>query len=473
MNEHITAGGIIVPHNVVSNTQVTTYTKENQLADNYLSEVINAAQDIFKRSGGQYGISPDGKRNYNQLFGYGDVLCYRDYKDMFKRGGIANTVVAKLPKMCWRDAMEIMVNDKPILEDEIAALTKYGFLDAMERADICNRIGRYSALFVGVPDGLDPWLPVGSAKAGDIKGLYFNVYEEDGIEVAEYERDPASPRYNKPLIYILQTTDSFDSKLQGSVKAIRVHYSRVIHFAEGALSNSLEGCSSLEAPWNAITDKMKVSGSSGEANFKNSRQKIVLSAREGSKFNPNDVTALKENAEAFQNNQEDFLRTKNMDTTAIQPAIASPRDAFDINVEEVSGTTGIPVRVFGRQVANVAGSEDKATLNALVNDRQNHECTPMLLCGLQILADASILDLPENAVVVWPKQSSLSEKEQSEVNSKKAGAIKSIFEALSTIGADEVVVETVFKAAGFEGIQMETADFDNKDNEVSTSIGGS
>lgn len=449
------------------------YSKENQQADNYLGAILNAASNLFNRGGGTIGISPDGKRNYNELFGYGVDLCYADYKDMFKRGGIANTVVAKLPKSCWRDCPKIKLNDDVILENELLKLNKVDFFGAIERADIANRIGMYSVLFIGVPDGLDPSLPIGMANKDNFSGMYFNAYEEDGVIVSKWDTDPASPRYNQPEIYTLQASINSNSKLQPSISSIQVHHSRIVHIAEGALSNKLEGCSSLEAPWNAITDKLKVSGSNGEANFKNSRQKIVLSAREGAKFDPNDVASLKENAENFQNNQEDFLRTKNMDTMAIQPNISSPRDAYDINVEEVAGTTGIPVRILTTKAGgSVTGSEDKATWNALVLDRQDHICTPILLSALQIMANVGILELPEDAKVVWPKQSALSEKESSETMKNKADAFKSAAEGLSTIGADEVIAKSVFESIGLEGIEIDDLDLEDKDKEINDKIGG-
>jgi len=452
-------------------TNVIEYTAQNQLADNYLQQVINAASSIFRRGGGNNGVSPDGKRDYNLLFGYLDNPLYSDYKYMFERGGIGYTVVAKLPKSCWRELPEAKLNDKAILEDELLMLKKAGFFNAMERADIANRIGSYSVLFVGVPDGLEPSLPVGAAKSGNFAGLYFNVYEEDGINVAAWDDDPASPRYNKPEIYELQTTSNISGSLMGKVSAIRVHHSRVIHMAEGAISNSLEGCSSLKAPWNALTDKSKVTGSNAEANFKNSRQKVVLMARENAKFDPTDVAALKENGENFQNNQEDFLRTKNMDVMAIQPSIASPRDSYDVNTEEVAGTTGIPIRILTTKAGGtVTGSEDKATWNALVNDRQDHDCTPWLLDGLSIMDEAGILDLPDETRIKWPVQSALGAKEESEVIKNKADAFKSATEGLSTLGGDEVLAESVFKAIDMDNIEVDKIDLSENDDNLDKSL---
>ena len=45
---------------------------------------------------------------------------------------------------------------------------------------------------------------------------------------------------------------------------------------EGALDSNVEGESALQGPWNALIDKDKVRGGSGEAYFRNSRQKLAL-----------------------------------------------------------------------------------------------------------------------------------------------------------------------------------------------------
>ena len=169
--------------------------------------------------------------------------------------------------------------------------------------------------------------------------------------------------------------------------------------------------------------------------------------------------SLKENVEQFQNGYEDVLRLHGMKANMLQPAMVSPRDPFDVCVEEVAGTTGIPIRILTTKAGGtVTGSEDKATWNALVNDRQDQECTLWLLDSLEIMNEAGILDLPDDADVVWPVQTSLSEKEASETSKNKADAFKAATEGLATIGGDEVVAESVFKEIGLDGIEIDDID---------------
>jgi len=458
------------------NNNVQVYTKQMKEADSYLGTVLNAITRTISRrsgSGGLFGVSPDGKRNFNVLFGYGEFLSYADYLGMYKRGGIANVVVGKVAKSCWRDMPKIKVNDKAILEEQLLKLKKAKFFKAFERADILNRIGNFSVMLIGIPDGLDLNLPVGSAKKDSFSSMYFNVYSYDGIEIAKTDTDPASPRFGLPVLYQLQSID-IDGSRRKQVQIVShiVHYTRIVHLAEGALDSTIEGTSALEAPWNALTDKEKTRGSSAEAYFRNSRQKLALEVSEGKKASTDpDVKAkLKENVENFQNGWEDVLRLDNMKANMLNPSMASPRDPFDICVEEVAGTTGIPVRILTTKAGGtVTGSEDKATWNALVKDRQDQECTTYLLDALAIMDEAGILDLPEESEVVWPVQSSLSETEASESAKNKAAAFKDTVEGLRAAGGD-IDSESAFEAVGLEGIEADDFDPGNNDDNLDKSV---
>jgi len=445
-------------------------------ADSYLGTVLNAITRTISRrsgSGGLFGVSPDGKRNFNVLFGYGEFLSYADYLGMYKRGGIANVVVGKVAKSCWRDMPEIKVNDKAILEEQLLKLKKVKFFKAIERADILNRIGNFSVMLIGIPDGLDLNLPVGSAKKDSFSSMYFNVYSYDGIEIIKTDTDPASPRFGLPVLYQLQTVD-VDGSQRKQVQIIShiVHYTRIVHLAEGALDSTIEGTSALEAPWNALTDKEKIRGSSAEAYFRNARQKLALEVIEGKKASTDpDVKAkLKENVENFQNGWEDVLRLDNMKANMLQPSMVSPREAFDICAEEVAGTSGIPVRILTTKAGGtVTGSEDKASWNALILDRQDQECTTYLLDSLAIMDEAGILDLPEEAEVVWPVQASLSEKEASESMKNKADALKSTTEAIAASGGD-IDPKSAYEAVGLSDVEIDDSDPGNNDDNLNESV---
>ena len=445
------------------------YTEEMRKSDSYLGHVLNTARNVLSRMAGGIGVSPNGKRDYNRIFGYGGELGYADYLAMTKRGGIAKVIINKPPNMCWRSIPKIMLGDKEILQEEMKTLKRMKFFKSLERADILNRIGGFSVMLIGVPDSLDLHLPVGSASKGNFKGLYFKPYSCAGITVAEVDSDPASTRYGLPLIYTLQTVDiDGSSRIATISRSINVHYSRVVHIAEGLLDSDVEGTPALEAPWNALQDKEKVRGSSSESYYRNSRQKLALEVSDGATLSkdPDVVRKLKDNVENFQDGYEDVLRLDKMKANMLQPSVVSPRDMFDICVEECAGTSGLPVRILTtKSGGTVTGSEDKATLNAMIADRQEMFCADILLDGLSILDESGVLSLPEGATVEWEPQSALSETEKSESTSKKAGAFKSVMDGLYIAGGDIADSESVFREVGLDGIKLDKGALSGLDEE--------
>ena len=434
---------------------ITPQDVNNQSFFNTLSHTLR------RFSGALFGESPDGARDYKETFGYLDSISYADNYGMYTRGGIASTVVDKVAKACWRDVPEIKLNDENILEAELKRLKKVGLFNAFERADILNRIGRLSVLFIGVQDGLEFNQPLGSG--GTIEDLYFRVYSEDGIEINKWDIDPASPRYGLPEIYQLKTSTLTENTGKSvGTQTINVHWTRVVHLAEGALQNPVEGRSALEPVWNALIDKDKVRGSGAESYYRNARQKFGLMADKEAGFATDDAAKAKLDNEikAFTDGWQDFMRLKNMDIKAFQPGIGSPRDAYDICIEEIAGQTGIPVRVLtGKGGGQLAGTEDKAAWNALVLDRQDLICTGWLGAALGVIIAAGMMNpLPDDCETEWPEQSALTEKEKAEVNDIKAATIQKIAAARSVPGGDEIELESTLSTLDLEDIEIDDSD---------------
>ncbi len=432
-----------------------------EITDTHQKEtgIINVLQSTLRRMSGSFGfgISPDGKRDYNALFGYGETLSYTDFYGMYKRSGFGNVIVKKVAKACWGELPTLKSGDVEILDDEIKTLAKLGFFSAIQRADILNRIGSFSVLLIGLPDGLDLDKPLGLA-GKRIENLYFNPYNYDGITISKWDNDPTSIRYQKPEIYQLQTSFLSTSFKDLSFKAINVHWSRIIHLAEGTLDSSIEGESSLEAPWNSILDCEKIRGGSSEAFFRNARQQRALEADKDARLEPGSEAsaALKENIEAFDNGWDSTLRLQNMKAQNLPINLATPRASFDVSVETLSGQTGIPIRILtGKGGGQTTGSEDRASWNALILDRRNDFCNGVLLRGLEILQEAGLLKLPDNVEVEWPPQSANNEKDQSEVNKNKAETFAKVVDAMSKVVGDEADVISVLAAVGLEDISID------------------
>lgn len=429
------------------------YTKGMQKAE---GAFFNSVTQTFRRlfSGVLYGQTPDGSRDYNVTFGYPSSLSYQLYYGMFKRGGLANTVVAKVAKACWRDVPQLMIGDDDVGEDIITGLKNIGAFKYLERADILNRIGNFSILLIGVPDGLELNQPLGSAS--DLKGVYFMPYSYEGITILKWDEDPVSPRFGQPVEYQVRTVNLGDKEKETRFTTRAVHWSRIVHMAEGALDSDVEGSSSLEPVFNAMLDYQKVRGSGAESFYRNARRVFALEADKDARIDMSTEgkQAFQEEINDFNDGYQDFMRLQGMKANVMQPGLDSPRDAFDIAVEEIAGTTGIAIRILtGKGGGQLAGAEDRASWNSLTADRQEAECSPWLLRVLQIFDEVGLIELPEGVTVVWPPQKALSETEESEVAKNKGAAFASVANGLSTVAGDTIDAESAMASVGLTGVK--------------------
>ena len=336
------------------------------------------------------GISHDNKRDLYSIYGYpNDLSGTAGFTMMYqrsKRNGIANRITHGVSKSCWRDGVEIYPDkddeSEQILEDEFLALAKRGLFKKMEQADTLNRIGQFSVLFVGVPDGREPEEEVGPATVSNpLDLIYFKAFAYDGIEINDIEKDTKSPRFGLPTFYTVQKVGrANDTAKDTNQTAIRVHWSRIIHMNEAALDSDIEGMGQLEPIFNRIMDLDKATGGASEAYFRNARGKIAyeIDPEFGNSLlkDKEAKQAFDEGAEEFTNGWKDFVAAAGAKIKTIDTPHASPLDTVKTAMWEVSGYTGIPIRILtGEGSGQLAGSEDQLAYNAIIADRQSMICS--------------------------------------------------------------------------------------------------
>lgn len=419
----------------------------------------NETLTLSRRRGGgsKFGVSKNGKRNLNEVYGYETDPDFQDYYDVYRFQDIATAVVEKPARSCWRDRPEIKVDDKEILEDELNILEKLHAFDNLERADILNRIGSFSVLFVGVPDGRKPDEELGSSSPKGLEDLYFTPYAEDGITISEWETEVTSERFGLPTMYTLQVTDRGEKKTTVQTLSRRVHWTRIIHMAEGALDSDVEGLSSLANILNRLVDLNKTIGGAAEAYFRNARGKYAFETNSDFKsaIDPDDQEAFTAEVESFSNDQKDVMRLSGVSAKVLDTPHADPVGTVKVAMEAISGSKGIPIRILtGVGAGQLAGNEDKASYNEVIRDRQNQKCTGWLLRLLKILSDAKMIkEVPLEAVVEWPVTEALNEKEKAEVRKLNAEALSAASSAISDLGGltDEMQPQQVIEEVlGYE-----------------------
>ena len=405
-----------------------------EIGKNFL---INAANTLRQQVGNYLlGVSKDGQRDIYDVFGYTRVRNFDNYFEAFRLQDIAGSIVTSLPSSCWRDGVELFVDDKPVLEDELKVLKKRKLFQKLEAADVLNRIGSFSVLYVGIAgqNPMDPIMPV----AGGVKHLnkvFFKPYAEDGIIISNTEGEVTNERFGLPTMYQLTVRTRTNSSQPIQEKTVNVHWSRIVHLAEGALDSEIEGLPALENILNRLVDLNKSVGGSAEAFFRNARQKIVLEADDKdfkNNFSPEAKADLDTATEAFQNGWQDFIKLHGIKAKSLDAPYHDPKETVMAAVKMISGATKIPIRILlGEGAGQLAGNEDKDSYNNLIDQRQKLWCCNWLERLFEILAAAGLLAIPDNMDIKFPINEAMNEKQKSEVTKNNSEAMVNISTALA------------------------------------------
>lgn len=428
---------------------------------------------------GQITKTHNNKRNLYNIFGYDVEPNIEDYINRFLRQDIAKRIVDAYPKACW--ATPPMITDDADTQEE--SVFEKAYLDLIEhkkiklfhyirRLDTVTGLGHFGLLYIGIKDGKDPKEPVDSArlKLGDI--LFLSPYSEKNATISAYEEDPQNERYGLPLMYKLSfggyggvNTSSPSSMVQR--KTIEVHYSRIIHAADGVLENDVFGTPRIEPVVNRLIDLEKIVGGGSEMFFLNARGGIHMNQQPETKLV--DTSLLETRMEEFTHNLTRYLRTKGIDVQTLNFDIADPKNYFDIIISLISATTGIPKRILtGSEQGQLASSQDENNWLARVNERQTDYCEVQILRPLiDWFIEHGILPRPlnDNYVIEWPDLRTVSDNEKAEVGVKISQAVANYINAHGSeyMMTPQQFMEDVLGMEYREQDLPDTQDFDNVD----------
>jgi len=344
------------------------------------SRLYNVASKLF-----------GGRRDMYKSLGYKRVLLPEDYRSRFKRNAVANRVVKALPKATWRGGAEI------IEDEEIDKTTTFeqAWLDlskrlkvweVFKRADILAGIGRYAVIVIGAPGELDTPLE----NAGPEEIAYLQPFAEEDAPVETFEADATSERFGLPTFYRLKRTDfttfAGGHGLPGGMVtpstgiAKRVHWTRVVHIADGLLDDSIYGEPRLEAIWNDLDDLEKVKGSGAEAFWRRADGGMQFDLDPTLDFNTESKDALKKQLYEYEHDLRKMLLTRGVKVNPISLQVSDFSRPLEAIISVISAGTGIPQRILmGSERGQLASTQDRSNWDDQVTDRRNDYAIPYII----------------------------------------------------------------------------------------------
>lgn len=381
----------------------------------------------------QAGMSFGGKRDFYNIFGYTRTLTTTEYRERYARGGIAGRIVDAYPKATWRGGCEVVEDENPETDTTFEQAWKQledrlKIISILQDVDTLSALSSYAVLLIGsaVDGNLSEPLP--KAQSPD-QLIYLTPYLGGGgpsqrqagvvsadtdATIKEFETDTKSPRFGQPKSYQLRRLDVSSPELQKPV-----HWTRIIHIAEGGLDNKVYGTPRLERCWNLLDDLDKVTGGGAEAFFLRANQGMHLDIDK--KMPVTDavasVEALKVQMEEYKHQLSRVLRTRGVNVSTLGSDVADFSSPADAVLTQISGCMAMPKRILtGSEMGQLASGQDRDNWDTQVMDRRTGYAGPSILTRLiDRLIEFGYLPKPAKPYTIeWPEINNLTEGEKAE-----------------------------------------------------------
>ena len=412
------------------------------------------------------------KRDLYDALGYEDSLTVAYYRGRYRRGGVAKRIVVAPASATWSGGFDLIEDPDPGEQTafEAAAVdlfARLGVWGRILRADILAGLGRFGVLYIGAPG--DDKTELKRVASGE-QIYYLTALAEDRAEVLKEVEDPNNPRYGLPELYRVKTGSGLTGQLGKqatvgrSTNTREVHWTRIIHVADGLLEDDVCGEPRLEPIWNLLDDLDKIAGGGAEAVWLKQKPKFALKipaeAQTTDPKAPNyfNAEAAEDEATAFVNSMRPFMRLQGVEVENIENTVPSIAPNADAILKLISATTGIPERILtGSERGELASSQDRSNWADRIQERRRFFGEPLVRALVDRLIQINALPTPaEPYIVAWPEIDELNEAEKAEVSANIALANQRHFEAEGTVivGANEIR-DRVFGMEPLDEIVME------------------
>lgn len=409
---------------------------------------------------GRLGREYQGARDMYTALGYSKDLVFGDYFGRYDRQDIAYRIVNAPPDECWREDPLVLDQDDKAGESAFEAKLKElvdenKIWSYLLRADTVSGIGRYGVVYLGFDDAVDEAGLLKEVQQGEGRKLLFMTpLSENNAEINEWDTNLTSPRFGRPKTYNL----TFQTGKNASETAAHVHWSRVIHIAEGLTESETYGRSRLQQVMNRLIDLERVVGGSGEMFWRGAFFGLHADLKEDAVFDDanQSLDDFKTQMEEYTHKMERIIRTQGVEIKPLSPTVVSPKDHADVIVDLIAAGTGTPKRILmGSERGELASSQDEKNWARKMETRRTRYVTPNIVRAvIDRLIEVGVLPEPANGYeVTWPPLLVMTEEEQANVNFK---IVETIVKFADSIGAEGLMPRT-FVLEKYLGLTEEEA----------------
>lgn len=390
---------------------------------------VRFANDLMETRGlSRAGIQFKGERDIEEALGYTKNPGPKNFRDFYDSRDIASVIVDRPAHDTWRKDPVVKDGsggDSQFMKDWQGIVERHKVYHYLERLDKLSGIGRYGVLLIGFNDENNGNL---DQEISNPQGInYLTPFWEKRAEIEEFETSPKKERFGKPKLYEID----FEADVEGfemDDAQRNVHYSRVIHVAEGLLDNEVYGEPRLKKVFHRLQDLDKLLGAAPEAFWQQAVKGYHVEEKENANLDEEDFDEITTEVNAFLHGFKRVFTTSGVDLNELTGNTnVDPNNPFDICISVIAAKTGIPKRILtGSERAELASSQDRKNWFDRVEERQNQFAGPMMLERfIDHLVDFDIITPPKNGSyeVEWPNLWTPTVKERAEIANKRAQAL--------------------------------------------------
>ena len=362
------------------------------------------------------GISFNGARDLYEVLGYKRELSFSDYYEVFKRGRLGARIITAPVTATWHGDVSVFENEEPgetEFEKAWKALNeKCKLTPKLQKLDSLAGIGRFAVLFMGFNDGLKPDQPL---EGTNKQLLYIQPYHEGNVTISVWETDITNERYGLPKMYALKFS------VPGSTvntNETQVHYTRILHIAEGTLENEIYGTPRLEDVYNGVGDLEKIAGGSAEMFWQGALGGKAFSAKDGATLDAQSAAAMQTEMDEFIHGLRRYMRLQNVDVQDLAPSLTDPSNYVSVQLDLIAGAKRIPKRILvGSERGELASSQDETNWLSTIKERRTQYAEPYIIRSFvdKLIAVGALPKPKEGYQVFWPDLWSASAKEKADV----------------------------------------------------------
>lgn len=381
-----------------------------------LESALVSRSEIARALGKMFG----GKRNFYDALGYSPSIDIAEYRLRYERDSIAGRVVDAFPSATWRGTGgELVENEDPEVVTPFEAAwmelsARLKIWSYFKRADILAGLGRYSVMLINAPGELNQ--PLTKATAEQIISL--GTYGEEDVDIKSWEDDIHNPRFGFPLFYEFK-------RLTGANKQIArtVHWTRVIHVADGLLDDNVYGQPRLKRIWNDLDNLEKVVGGGSEAFWMRAHQGYVFNVDKDLKPSPEEKEEMSTQVDEMLHGMRRAVRTRGMDVETLGSDVADFSGPAGVLHARISAGSSIPQRILlGSERGELASTQDRDNWTERVQDRRDDYAAPSVVMQfVDRMIEIGVLPKPKDPYeVFWPAVNDLTDEQKLDVAIKYA-----------------------------------------------------